>query len=146
MSTNKAQIIDTGDNPRKVEQIQVWINGQLRGQFRYDVGDHEQRYQAKRKAMKMVRDTESVLADPELINDSEPPIDWNPIDIDDFTAYVGRGYILRAEEMGPGNWWWCTYWNAPNGYDQIDSGHEMSLEDTKHSAEKAYRNHRSKTK
>jgi len=34
-------------------------------------------------------------------------IQWTG-DHDDFTARVD-GYILRAEDMGEGLWWWCCY-------------------------------------
>jgi hypothetical protein len=68
-------------------------------------------------------------------------INWQQIDTEDFTARKGD-YILRAEKMNKGHWWWCVYFKN----EMIDSS-MFSDEDTTtkeealKAAEKCYKKH-----
>jgi len=72
-------------------------------------------------------------------------IEWKQIGTDDHTANL-PDYTLRAEEMSWDTWWWAVYIKlSGRAAMEIDSDNVGSLEQAKAAAEKAYRNHRSKT-
>jgi len=69
-------------------------------------------------------------------------INWTG-EYDDYTARVD-GYILRAEDMGAGLWWWCCYFPEGKQRDVYTDKWAETEEQAKTFAEDAMNEHRKK--
>jgi hypothetical protein len=68
-------------------------------------------------------------------------INWTEIGDNDFTALSGD-YLLRAEKMNKGHWWWCVYFknemiDSSMFSDEVATTKKQALK----AAEKCYKKH-----